>query len=269
MAVATRFRDIFSKYVPPWLSDRVSSNLITGYSYLWSMIAPLDAAMEVLTQGLRAAWPGVGTPTALPLIGRMRGIIRGQGELDADYVETLRPWLDRWRTAGSMDAIAYSIHRYLSGHPRVSVVNRAGYWVQIDTSGVVTRHQTAWDWDSVSNPERAGYWSEIWVMVDAEPWPRPSPKLIGDPGLTFGSPLGIGHDVGRVDYDAILGLVAQWKAAHTRVRAIIFCADPALFDPTAPLSLPDGTWGMWGDGDNTTRVLGGRNLTDCSYWEPR
>ncbi len=124
MAVQIRWRDIFAKYIPPWLSDRPSGS--TGYRYLWSMIAPLDAAFDTLIQGKLAAFPGLGTPTSLPLIGRMRGILRGEGESVDDYSARLREWLDKWRAAGSAEAIADAIQAYMVDHPKIRVITRSG-----------------------------------------------------------------------------------------------------------------------------------------------
>lgn len=275
-AVASRFRDVIRKYLPPWLSDRRDQSVTApdggktvGFRYVWSMISPLDAALEVAVEGLRAALLGIGTSTALPYISRTRGLIRGEDETDEEFTAYLRTWLDKWRAAGSAEAIADAIQHYLANHPKIRIVTRSGYWITLDTDGTITRQQGAWDWDSVSHPERAGYWSEIWIIVYPTEWAQRD-ELIGEDGVTFaGDTLGVGHDVGRVAYDAIQGLVAQWKAAHTKVRAIIWTSDAALFDPDDEDTLPDGTWGAWGFNDGGSYVLGGRNLETCRYWEPK
>lgn len=268
---AIRFRDVFRKYIPNWMSDRggQTAGLTVGFRYLWSMIAPLDAALEVLVEGLNAAQPGVGTPTALPYISRMRGILRGEDDTDDFYVARLRQWLDLWRAAGSAEAIAGAIQAYLANHPKVRIVTRSGYWVTLNTDGTIVRQQQAWDWDSVSNPERSGFWSEIWIIVYPTEWSTSGPFLD-----TAGSPvwgddgLGIGHDVPRVDRDALLGLVAQWKSAHTKVRAILWTSDSTKYDPSTPLSLPNGNWGTWSVNSGGTQVASDRDLTATRYWEP-
>lgn len=268
--VTIRFRDAFRKFITPWLSDRggETAGPNTAFRYLWSMIAPLDAAADILTQGLNAWFPGVGTPTALPLISRMRGILRGEADTDDTYAALLKTWLDLWRAAGSADAIAMAIQRYLANHPKVRIVTRSGYWVTLNTDGSIVRQQQAWDWDSVSNPERSGYWSEIWIIVYPTEWGTSGPFLDTTGAPTWGADdLGIGHDVGRVAYDAIRGLIAQWKSAHTRVRAVIWTSDATLFDPNTPASLPDGQWGNWGTTGNGSRVASHRNTTTCRYWE--
>lgn len=267
MTVRQRLRDIFPQYIPWWLSDRsLSSGKSVGYRFLWSMIAPLDAYEEVLIQGLQAAWPGVGTPTALPRIGATRGIVRGQADSDADYATKLRSWIERWRNAGSQYAIARELHDYLGNHPRIRIVNRAGFWVMMAEDGTITTAQAVFDWDSVSNPERATFWSELFVIVYPTQWANTG--LWGD-GRDYGArDGGLGHQVTRREVDAVRGILAQWKAAHTKIRALIWTSDTALFDPANPGSLPDGTWGQWSvPGGSGSRVAGGRNTTTCRYWE--
>lgn len=264
-AAPLRLRDAFKLISPWWLSDRLQSGKTVGYRYLWSMISVLDALLEGQLQGMRACWPGAGTPTALPLISRSRGILRGQDDTDEEVSAKLRGWLDRWLTAGSQLAIAREIHEYLSDHPRVRVINRAGHWVTLNEDGTVDLDDAAWDWDSVSNPERVNYWSELWVIVytsqfaDAGDW--------GDGRFWGARDSGIGHVVHRIDRDACRNLLGTWKSAHSRIRAVIFSTDDALFDPAAPLTCPDGTWGQWSTGGSGSRVVSNRNLTDCRYWE--
>lgn len=229
------------------------------------MVAPYDALMDVLIQGIRASWPGVGTPTALALTGRSRGIIRGQADTNDQYATKLTQWLDRWRLAGTAETLAIALHEYLGDSPRVRVVNRAGRWLTVDTDGTITRDTAAWDWDSVSNPERSGYWSEIWVIIYPTQW-----AIAGNwgDGTDWGdSKDGFGHDVTQQEVDAVTGLLAQWKSAHTKVRTVIWTSDGTLFDPATPASLPDGTWGQWGNTDSGTRISS-RNTTTCRYWEP-
>lgn len=272
MTVSVRFRDIFAKFTPPWLADRGKdvTQQTVGYRYLWSMIAPLDAAMDVLVQGLQAAWPGKGTSTALPYIGRSRGIVRGPTETDASFAFRLIQWLDTWRGAGSALTIARTLHDYLTGNPKVRVITRSGVWVTVNADGSVTYNNAAWNWDGTSHPTRSGYWSEIWIVIYPSPYATAGQFLdvAGTPAPLWGDQLGIGHDVPRSDYDAVKGLIAQWKAAHTKVRAVIWTSDATLFDPTNPATCPNGNWGAWGNTGAGSRVASSRNTTTCRYWEP-
>lgn len=270
MTASRRFRDEIRSYVVPWLSDRHAAKpeLSAGFRFLWSMVAPLDAAMDALMQGVRAAQPGQGTPTALPLIGRSRGILRGYGESDAGYGARLPGWLDRWRIAGLAEAIARAIQEYCPNHPKVRIITRSGVWVTLELNGTITRTTAPWNWDAASNPERAGYWSELWIVVYPSPWATSG--TYGD-GVTYGlgasGGLGLGHQVTRVENDAIRGQIGQWKSAHSKIRAVIWTSDAALFNPAVPASCPDGTWGEWGSAGSGPRGPSGRNYSVCRYWE--
>lgn len=266
MSAATRLRDVIHAYLPNWLADRglLAVPKKVGFAFVWAFAAVFDAQLDVRIQGVEAKFPGFGTPTALPLIGRGRGIIRGQMETDANYAARLIPWLDRWRRAGSQDAVAIAIHEYLSNHPRVRVVNRHGHMVTCDLDGTLTRADVAWDWDSVTNPELSTHWWDMWIVVDPPPWPVDG--AWGDGGELWGGGLGFGHDVPREDVDAILAILRQWKSEHTYIRAIVWSYDSSLFDPMTPASMPDGTWGTW------HRIVGGVSVPSgrpdtCRFWE--
>jgi len=264
-----RFRDGFAKHTPWWLSDRRAEGRTVGYRMLWAMIAPLDALFCVLLQGLYAWLPGFGTPTALPWIGRSRGIIRWQDESDADYAARLRAWWDTRKGEGRTLELAKQIHGYLRTKPRVRVITRAGAWITVATDGTVTRHTATWDWDSVSHPERntpgAPWWSDLFVVVQPSQWT----KRAGTLGGITADGYALGHLATREEIEAIKGLIAQFKGAHARVRAVIFTSDATLFDPTVPASCPDGTWGAWGTTGSGSRVKSGRELSTCRFWEPR
>lgn len=266
MSVSRRFRDEIRSYAVTWLSDRhaATPELSAGFRFLWTMVAPLDAAMDVLVQGITAAWPGAGTNSALPLIGRSRGIIRGRIDTDDVYAAKLRAWLDKWPYAGTMRQLAIEIQQYLGTSPMVRIVNRAGYWTTVDSAGVVTTTQQTWSWDGTSNPERAGYWSEIWIII------YPTPYAVGGTwgdGRTWGGrDAGIGQRVTRVERQALRSIIDQWKSAHTKVRAVIWTSDASLFNPAVPASLPAGTWGEWATHGAGSCVAAGRNQASCRYW---
>ncbi len=266
-----RLRDLIDKLVPPWLAARIKAKKTAGYRVLWSMIAPLDAMLDTFNQGIAAWFPGVGTTTAIGHIGRSRGIIRNQGETLEEYAARLTRWLDIWPEAGSQELIAVAIHQFLSSHPRVRVITRNGLWLTVEPDGEIVRLDSdAWDWDSVSHPERNDpdepWWSDMWIVVQVSQWDE-RPGELGD--LTGDDGFALGHLATHQEVDAIKGLINQWKGAHSCVRAVIWTTDPDLFDPEVPASLPDGTWGAWGMYDGGSYVPSGRNITSCRYWEPR
>lgn len=258
------FRDSFQRYIPKWLANRLGQNV--GYRFLYALIMPLDVMMQGVLEGVQAAFPGYGTPTALPLIGRSRGILRGEAESDDSYAARQRAWLDAWTEAGASKRIAREIHAYLANSPMVRIVDRSGNWVTVAADGTLTTTHAAWDWDSISNPERAGDWSDLWIIVYPCEWPITG-TLGSRAGVWPPRGIGTGHQVSRTAVQAILGIVAQWKGAHTYVRGIIWSYDATLFDPASPVSGdPDGKWGKWGKPVGST-VRPARN-TSCRYWIP-
>lgn len=271
MSVLGRFRDSVRRFITPWLSDRPGQEKgkTVGFRYVWSMVSAADNAAETLVQALQAPWPGIGTPTALAKIGRSRGMIRGQDEADADYATRMLSWLDRARQYGSMLATGRAIHEYLRNRPRVRVYNRAGACTEIaQTTGAVTHYAagtTSWDWDSVSNPERSGYWWDLWICVYPTEWTNAG--TWGDGRLWGARDSGIGHQVTRQERDAIRSEIDQYKSAHSHVRAVIWTSDATLFDPLVPATQPNGTWGQWSSPGTDPRVPGGRITTTCRYWE--
>jgi len=273
MSSPVRFRDVFREYTPTWLLDRTVEGLVVGYSFLWVLISGLDNLTDYAVQGLKAAWPGVGTSTALSQIGRTRGIIRGEGESDDDYAARLIKWWDRMKRLGAAEAIATELHEFLSTHPVVRVVNRAGVWVTCAADGTLTKEGphsvdptiSAWDWDSLSNPERndpaAPYWSDLWVIVYDPPFAIDGTWGDGDVYTVRG--LGFGQQNTANQYQQICALARTAKMAGSCIRAIVWSYDATKFDPhNAGSTLPDGTWGRWGYGD--PRVCT-RDRT-CRYW---
>lgn len=267
------FADRFRDYTPAWLQNRPALNV--AYRLIWMVCIALDVMMQTIVEGLKAAFPGLGTPTALALTGSARGLIRGLGESDDSYAARQRSWLDTWEQAGADAILAAQIQAYLGNLAQIRIVSRAGHWTTLASDGTVTVTDVAWNWDSHSNPERnnpaAPYWSDLWIVVYMPLWAVTGTALVALRGL-WGSQngKGLGHAVTRAPLDAILAEVAQWKGAHTRVRAVIWSYDATLFDPTNPASLPDGWWGNWSK-DNPASP--GHSIpsraTSARYWIPR
>lgn len=257
--------DVLRAILPKWLTERPTFK--NAFRMLFTMVSRLDAGTEILVQLTNARYPGVGTPTALPLIGQSRGLIRGLADTNASFALYLRQWLQLWKHAGQQAALAKAVAHYL-GNVKVKSVNRGGTMVTVDTDGTVTtEYGVAWDWDSKSNPEKAGHWSELWLIVYTPPWPRDGQWGVGE--KWGANTLGFGHDVPRVDVDAVRGLLADWKRNSSRVNCIIFTYDATLFDPTTPSTMPDGYFGKWSKDDpaNPGRRIRSR-FVDCRYWEP-
>lgn len=270
---ARKFVDSFFASVPVWMTRP------NGKAFLTAFMLFLDLCMVVLEESFYARMPGLGTPTALPLIAHDRGLLRGMTDTDASFSARLITWLDRWRQAGSQIAIARAIQDYVGGNPKVKVVSRAGVMTTLEAGGASSSVQTVtWDWDSISNPERANgahlgwntagalFWAEIWIIIYAPPWTQ----FAGWPGGP--SPLGA-LNMPRIDDENIKTLLAQWKSAHTFVRAVILTYDATLFDPSNSAKMPNGKFGQW---SYPTSGNGAKHISDrytapfnaCRYLEP-
>lgn len=272
------FIDSLRRVVPKWMIDRVQQGKTVGFRYLYAMVALADIGVEVLVQGTQMRWPGVVlTPDSQAATGRSRGIMKPMGATPTEYGANLKVWRDRWKRAGSQEAIARALHDYIAGRPQVRVFNRAGVVVTITEAGVLSTTTCAWDWDSKSNPEKATHWSELWVVIyppssgAASPFPRQGPVALKIPNLGDGAHLGaittgLGHLVGRTDADAVKQLLSQWKSAHARINCVIWTYDFTLFDPSAG-TLPDGFQGRWWKRNSSGVYVEARNPL-CRYWEP-
>ena len=226
-----------------------------------SQLGTHDVLADVALEGLQAAWPGMGTPDALGLIGRTRGLVRWQDEPDSSYQLRLRGWLECWARARTRE-IAAQVHGYLRSKPMVRLISRAGVWVSVDRDGVLTECEAPWNWDSISHPERSGWWSDLWMVVFTDQYPKRPGTLGSLPAHDDG--LGLGHMVPRVECDILRAWIGELKGAHSLIRAVIWCDDPTMFDPKNPVNVPDGTWGAWGYGDPSDCT---RDLQHCRYWE--
>ena len=265
MTAALRLRDAFAAYVPRWLSDRPGLNV--GFRTLWAVAAAYDASLEVLVRGIQAAWPGVGDPSALGAIGSSRGIVRGLGDTNASYASKLQTWHDQHRARGSARELCRQIQAYLPHRPLVRVITRWGWWTSIDSAGTISTVSAAWDWDSVSNPERntaaAPWWSDLFVVIYSVPYAKQ--ETLGSGLVVGGTNEGIGHKCPVEQFDALAGLLAEWKAGHSRIRAVIWSPDPTYFVPGGA-NVPDGRWGQWSMDVGGVRVVSSR-YSDCRFWE--
>ena len=253
--------DIYLNYVPTWLAGT------KGGKILGTLIAFLDTALSNFDEASNAA-VGRGTVDALTYVGDERGVIRGRLDDDASYRVKLRGWIQARQEDGSQLGLAKRIWEYL-GDSRVRVVNRAGHWITIETDGSVSVTDASWDWDSVSNPERNDplnpYWSDEWIII--YPTYPVRPGTMGElPAPTDG--YGLGQMVPRNQVNDILDIISQSKAAHSKVRAILWCSDSTKYDPANNASKPDGTWGQWSINSGGHQIASGRDLTVTRYWEP-
>lgn len=269
-------RNALARITPKWLSNRAGNN--NGYILLWTIALLCDTMIQTGLEGLRASWPGKGTPDADPYIGQGRGLAQAPGESSLSFEARLRAWLQTWNNAASDDVLASQIQIYLGNTPTVRIVDRSGNWTTCNPDGSITRTKdVSWNWDGVSNPERAGMWSDIWIIVSPPPAAWVSYASTADANWVTAwqnKTISLGHAAPSPSaWNDILQLVSQWKGIHTYVRAIIWTTDATLFVPGSlgVAGNPDGTWGTWGKYvagicvPSRTTVTGGGFVR---YWEP-
>lgn len=272
MTTLLSFRGTLRKLVPPWLSD-VGTNLLParGFKFLWSHAVLLDAGIQDNVEGLRARMPGVGTPTALPYIGRDRVIRRGRDESDASFAARQLRWREDHKTRGSAWAVMAQVKAYLTPHkPLMRIVTNNGTWKTLNPDDtreiVVTRPTPNWDWDGDDTKI-----SRAWLIIYPPPALWTQGPAWGDPDLWDGAWGSEGFTWGSTatpaEVDSVRAIVKEWKAAHTLYQNIIIAFDEADFDPTgAPgAPLPDGTWGHWSK--TVAGVQVPARLLNACYWD--
>ncbi len=262
-------RSTLSSYLPPWLGVRVAQGKTAIFSYLYTAALVGDAVLEFTLQGLQARWPGVGTPTALPLIGRDRCIRRGFAESDDSYAGRLPAWLDDWRGAGTPFGLMRAVRDYcFPSKPRLRIVNASGTWYTLnpdDTTEVVqTWGAVNWDWDGdASKPTR--FWLILYSTPEPKPWSKGS--TYGD-GSKWGDGRTWGTTATAEQVATLRAIVRDFKSAGDLCDKIIIAFDADSFAPaSAPgaAGMPDGTWGHWSK--NVGGVQVPARLTTARYWD--
>lgn len=240
-------RDALRGIVPNWLSDRQGFNV--GFAILYVIALMCDFLVDKMLQGLAAAWPGAGTPTALYLVGQSRGLPRGATETDDEYAVRLRAYLDFWADdAGEPAALAQLVQLAVGDNAVVRVVDRHGTFNTCNADGSITTEvDTSWNWDETDYPERGAlpdpWWSDLWVIVyiDAAKWRFYSDLSDSDWVASWGGDnYGLGMMVPRPPVAAVHNVVSAFKGAHNYAVAVIFANDTSLFVPGALGAYPDG-----------------------------
>ncbi len=242
-------REGFARISPPWLAKDVALRL------QWSVGLALDSIRENVREGIKARFPGIGAPDALPLIGADRMIDRGMLEPAATYAQRLRGAFDSWATCGS----PYELLRQLRAHflatpvTGIRVVSDRSIWHEIDMgTGVIARTipgSPNWVWDAHSyTVASAGTqrWWRGWVVIDmpAGPWGRP--VKYGTPGCVYGGGALYGMSgATRNDVASLQNLLRRWKPLNVHVVNAIVAFKSGLFVPgNAPgAPMPSGDYG--------------------------
>lgn len=249
--VGLDFTSTLSRYLPPWLTARLATGQVRAFKYIATAALLADGLMQNAYEGLQAGFPGLGTPEALPLLGRERCIRRGIHETDASYAARLVAWLDTWRGAGNPFAIMHAMRDLCTPSvPKMRIVNDSGTWYTLNPDDSVEIRQTwgaiNWNWDGNYPVLSTRFWpiiySDAGPWIEGPAWGSIGAPHWGDPETTWGS------SATPEEVTLLRAVVNDFKCAGDRCEKIIVAFDPTSFDPTAaPGSpgMPDGTWGHW------------------------
>ncbi len=240
-----------------------------------------DQLLQAAVDALRLRYPEL-TPDdrSLTLLGLDRRIPRAPNETAEAYTRRLILWLDLWAMAGTPAGLLYALQSFIfPGYPTIRMVDRNSLWCQLDEGasrdltiweavsvpsaidglryippiGAAQSprakfwwHQGAgWDWDSISNPERAAMVQDYWIEVAQPSYPFVGKYAgTGDNAMTWGMgrAWGLGEIAGT--FKTFRELVRMYQRAGSECQGVIFTTAASSFDPTATpdASYPDGTW---------------------------
>lgn len=248
---STTFRDMVYALSPSWLRGFV------GYRYMYSMAIQFDAIADAAAYAVRARFPTIAPPDALPFLANDRQIEQGFREPTPAYLTRLTQWLDRHAHAGSPFGLLMALRGYVS--PDLCMIATVNNFRAYDyyaagapdgpsdppthTRPIGERY---WDWDTASWPYLFDVaWWRVWVIIypSASTWTQ-SPHTWGD-GAVWGGGWSFGWSGTPAQVQALQALVRKWKAANTWVPWIIISFDASAFLPSGADELPAGKYGTW------------------------
>lgn len=243
-----------ASFTPSWMKQRGTFEVFAKSLFVFALFC--DIAIQSAIEGVMAGFPGADARTDnLYLIGQSRLLIQGETETPPNFITRLNNWLTIAQDLGGDITLATAIHDYVAGNPKVRVISRNGTFTTIAEDGTVTIEQGTWDWDSVSNPERATFWWDQWIVIYpivANGYYAQDVGVMND-GLPAGLPpstlpedddLGWDHACTRAEVGAISTLVRWCKGGHVNLKSIIWSySGTDLYAPAPVTGSPDGTWG--------------------------
>lgn len=233
MSITTNFRKLIDYLVPSWLSAG------EGGKFLHSCMALVDCQLERTRLGLLARFPSYAGDSALRLIQRDRGIIRGRSESREHYAARARAWRSPrgHRVRGNAAALLEQICEYFGG-VWCQTIDRSGnrYRMAADRSVAVV-HGLAFDGDAAVYP--AAQWGRYWVALmmpgarlsagePAQAWLDWGGDLWGGELDTPGTVIGL-RGLTPDDVATIRGLFAgprPWRPDGTRAEWLTISLNP-------------------------------------------
>jgi hypothetical protein len=263
------YDDIVSDSVaPPWLQQGAyQQGAGVGGRILQTWGKELDTIATRARQAAVVSMPGVGDPSAIPLLCADRLIIQGSSETTGQITVRLTAAFDSWKTAGGDWAVLAQILGLFRGFPNAIPPGRIvgggygadsirwSYWATtppvITIPPLHTPPMGNWLWDF--DVEYTGLgpnvspWYRFWLILDSYgsySWCGPN-QLIGAGGFKIGDGTAIGFNISPAIFVAMRTLLRNWQAAGAWCRWIIvnLNAPNTFYSPDNPNAEPDGTWG--------------------------
>lgn len=264
-------RDGVKQISPPWLCTGVNER------YVYNLGLADDVLLEKMNQAMRAHMPGLGTPSALPIIGLDRLLSKGPLESNASFARRLTFSYDAWQHAGSRFAVMSQAMTYVAGFA-ITNVNQVPRCVDVSASASGTyatwdtyfntddilkapNHQrvttTNWNWDGQY------LWWRAWLVMFFDAGSILGPEDVWGNSDSWGDAGGSwGFNIDASFFTTFRILIRLWKSANTYYPWFIFgfvAGNGAPGSAYSPLSAqgsgnPDGTWGNWGKNSSGVMV---------------
>lgn len=247
------FRDSILAVSPPFLTEEGG----VAEAVQISEGDALDGLTDWMIEGVEAAMPGVGTPTALYLIGTDMSLDRYPGDTDEHYALRLQRAVDSHRVHGNGPELLRQLRGFFfpSNDTPVRLVSDSAVWHEIDLiTGVITKSVVGdnWTWDGFTGVR----WWRGWIIIDSSVGPWQNDGAWGDPG-DWGDGGTWGSTATLDEVTLIRRIVSRWKPAHMIAKYIIVCFNTTDFErPDASPPNPDGS------GDDAAWRVG----YDAAFW---
>lgn len=241
-------RDLVAAISPPWL-QRLGQGQSVGAKLLYVMGLAGDKAIEKLDQAVRARMPGLGDPSALPLIGADRVMVQGPNEPNAAFALRLQDAFAAWQRAGNAWSVLRQLVAYFSPlGPRIDDWSNTGARDEFAAGADPTQPPVhtppgTWNWDGLTTR-----WWRMWTILFASsttPVVCTGEGTWGDGDKWGDESKSWGLSLPEPTWATVRTIIDTWKAAHAFHVWTIVSLDNTLFNPASPSTMPDGTWAHW------------------------